>query len=755
MPDAFLGLLASWSLPPWASFSLFVTAIVYFRGWRLLRQTRPALFTPRRLGCFLGGLLALWIAIASPLDAFGNLLLTFHMAQHLLLMSVAPPLLLLSAPLVPLLRGLPRTLVREALGPFLRLRWPAAVGNFLTRPAFAWTLFNLTYVGWHLPASYELALHSTAWHQEEHGCFFVTALLFWWPVVRPWPAKTTGSRWIVLPYLVSADIVNTGLSAFLCFCGRVLYPTYQAAPRVLFSSALQDQVAAGAFMWVIGSMAFLLPAAMITMQLLSPAKPSPMSRIRVSFPARPPFDLLRVPIIGALLRARYGRQSLQAVMLILAGALIVDGFIGHPMGSMNLAGVLPWTYARALAVIGLLIGGNFFCLACPFTLPRELGHRLGLASRNWPRWLRSKWLSVALLGIFFWAYEVFALWDHPARTAWILIAYFAAAFAVDTFFRGASFCKYVCPIGQFNFVSSIFSPLEMKARSQKVCSSCKTHDCINGNPQQRGCELQLFMPTKAGNLDCTLCMDCVKACPVDNIAIFAGSPVRDVVTDPVRSSIGRLSTRTDIAAIGIVLISAAFAGAAVMTEPIASHLDEARQMFASPLVALPASLMAALLCPALLLVSVLTSLAASRRVLSLAKPMGELFCRFTLALLPLGLGMWTAHLLFHLVTGWATLDPALHQAAFDIGTRAFASPNWQSVAPLLSANSLLGVQLAVLDAGLLVSLYAGWRIAQQFVSGTRNLAQLLFPWAGVAAALYAAGVWILLQPMQMRGMMHG
>jgi len=78
------------------------------------------------------------------------------------------------------------------------------------------------------------------------------------------------------------------------------------------------------------------------------------------------------------------------------------------------------------------------------------------------------------------------------------------------FFRGASFCKYVCPIGQFHFVQSLVSPFEVKTRDLSVCRTCKTFDCIRGNEQQRGCELRLFQPKKESNLDCTFCLDCVQ-----------------------------------------------------------------------------------------------------------------------------------------------------------------------------------------------------------------------------------------------------
>ncbi len=148
---------------------------------------------------------------------------------------------------------------------------------------------------------------------------------------------------------------------------------------------------------------------------------------------------------------------------------------------------------------------------------------------------------------FFFGYERFAWWNSPARTAWLLIAYTGTAFLVDSLFRGASFCKYVCPIGQFNFVGSLLSPATLKIRSASTCNTCATRDCIRGNERQRGCELELYLPEKRSNADCTLCMDCVKACPHDNIGIVPRSMTQDVLAETPTSSLGRLSRRTDVA----------------------------------------------------------------------------------------------------------------------------------------------------------------------------------------------------------------
>lgn len=260
----------SWTFPPFAVSGLIASALLYLRGRQKIRRTRPYLFPPWRAWCFLGGLFFLYLAVGSPVDTLDDVLLFAHMAQHLIFMSVAPPLLLLGAPAVPLLRGLPPSLLRTVLGPLFRARILHRLFRLLTHPGFAWVAMVIAYLGWHLPPAYELALRSDGWHAAEHACFLFTGLLFWFPVIQPWPSVGRGSRWVLLPYLVGADLVNTAFSASLTFAGRVIYPSYAAAPRVFEISPLGDQAAAGALMWVVGSIFYLVPLAVIALRLLSP-----------------------------------------------------------------------------------------------------------------------------------------------------------------------------------------------------------------------------------------------------------------------------------------------------------------------------------------------------------------------------------------------------------------------------------------------------------------------------------------------------
>jgi cytochrome c oxidase assembly factor CtaG len=276
-------LLLDWEIPLWTTVALVLTAAIYLRGWILIRKTRPASFPVWRLVCFLGGIFSLFVATASPLDTLDEKLLSAHMGQHFLFMSVAPPLLLLSAPAVPLLRGLPRIVIRLIFGPILRLLWLRKLGRFLSGLKPAWLAMNIVYIGWHVPEAYELALRSENWHNVEHACFFFTSLLFWLPILRHWPGPRPTLGWMLLPYLLTSDIVNTGLSAFLCFAGRPIYSSYIREINPLGLTPLYDQVAAGAFMWVFGSIVFLIPAIFITLQILS--CPNTHSNITVERPS--------------------------------------------------------------------------------------------------------------------------------------------------------------------------------------------------------------------------------------------------------------------------------------------------------------------------------------------------------------------------------------------------------------------------------------------------------------------------------------
>ncbi|QQY08229.1 MAG: cytochrome c oxidase assembly protein [Candidatus Xiphinematobacter sp.] len=751
--------ILSWSWEPAVVFPLFFFLLVYRRGWRKLRITAPSRFPLWRFLCFSGGLLILFLAICSPLDTFGNLLLQVHMVQHLLLTMVVPPFLLLGFPYLPILLGLPRRLVSNILGPFLSWKALKTLGKFLTHPTVCCVLFLSSNILWHIPFFYEAALQFPTWHKIEHACFLWTALLFWWPVVQPWPSQARWPRWTMVPYLLVADLQNTILSAFLSFCDHVLYPTYSVAPRIGGISTLEDQAAAGAIMWVPGSIAFLVPVSLIVFQFLSPQRSAaspPTAVVRKSSP-KGPFDLLRTPLVGSLLRRKAVRRSLQVTLLMLAILVIVEGWWGPQFGPMNLAGILPWTHWRGLTVMGLLIAGNLFCMACPFTLARDLARRLlPFRRRSWPKRLRAKWIAIGLLALFFWAYEAFSLWDSPKLTAGIIAGYFLLVVLIDVLFKNAAFCKYVCPIGQFHFVQSLNSPLQVQVREPSACASCRTYECIRGDNameskrKHRGCELLLFQPHKHGNMDCTFCLDCVQACPKDNVGLIVSSPWKELILDSRRSGVGKYSCRFDLAVLIVVLTFGAFANAMGMVTPVIQWENAMKTSwgFSSTLPIVTAFYILALL----VLPIITTSLAVwlSLRLGELQEGWKQIFSQFAVSLVPIGFGMWLAHFLFHFFTASHTFIPAFQRIFSDIGFPLLGTPNWSIRS--WAFPGLVGWELFLLDLGLLAGLFVAWGRAGLFGSKTSRLGAFL-PWGVLIFLMYLAGVWTLFQPMDMRGTM--
>ncbi len=499
------------------------------------------------------------------------------------------------------------------------------------------------------------------------------------------------------------------------------------------------------------------------------------------------FDLLRAPAVGPFFRWRHARTTLQLFLLAVAVLVILAGFRDPQPAPSNLAGILPWIHWPGFVALTLLLFGNLFCMACPFMLTRRLAKRLLPARRHWPRALRLKWLALALLFVFLWAYQAFHLRESPLLTAWLVLGYFAVAFVMDGFFRGAPFCKYVCPIGHFHFVNSMASPFEVAIREPGVCAACRTRDCIVGryeNPRgldqgdtplrpgergrllQRGCELWLYQETKAGNMDCTFCMECVHACPYDNVGILARVPARELWEDPQRAGVGRFSLRPDLAALAAFLTFAAFMNAFGMV----THASAAEAWIGRILGTDSELLMVGVLLLAGMILLPALLVAAAARASSLLSGSGRTVVqeatRYAYALVPVGFGMWIAHYLFHFLTGGMAVVPAVQEYVADLGFSFLGEPAW-TLGPMVPPSWLLPLELLFLKLGLLVSLVVAYRLGIREAGagtgalpgagsrasrepGTRAFRGAV-PWGLLALILFAWGVWILLQPMEAGG----
>jgi ferredoxin len=448
------------------------------------------------------------------------------------------------------------------------------------------------------------------------------------------------------------------------------------------------------------------------------------------------------------------------VLLLVALVIVLHGLLGPQLAPRNLATVLTWVHYRGLLIGILLAAGNVFCGACPMILVRDLARRVHRPVRHWPHRFRGKWIALAGFAAVLYVYELFDLWALPAATAWLVLGYFGTAVIVDLTFTGAAFCKHVCPVGQFNFIASTLSPLEVGVREPAVCSSCRTADCVKGRRGpaapavvlQRGCELGLFLPSKIGNLDCTFCLDCVHACPHDNVAIGVRVPGDELSDDRRRSAIGRLARRPDFAVLALLFTFGALLNAFAMIGPvygveraIASALGTTVEapvlglVFVFALGVFPAALCG-------------TAAWLTRRGAGAALSLRDIAVRYAYALVPLGVGLWLAHYGFHLLTGVWTIVPVAQRAAMDTtGAALLGQPDWRWLG--MRPGAVFPLQVGAVLLGAIGSIVTAWRISERD-HPNRVLAAAL-PWMVLVATLAALSLWILTQPMEMRGTVLG
>ncbi|UCH26681.1 MAG: hypothetical protein JSV66_03260 [Trueperaceae bacterium] len=493
------------------------------------------------------------------------------------------------------------------------------------------------------------------------------------------------------------------------------------------------------------------------------------------------FDLFRLPGLRRLLRWKYARVTLQLPLLILAVFVIVDGFTGRQLAPRNVATTSVWLHYRGLVVIALALFGNAFCAACPLMLTRGMSRWLEKhlpQKYAWPKALKNKYLIVALLGFYFFSYEYFDLWASPWLTAWLAVGYFAGALAVDTFFPSGTFCRYVCLLGNFNFAFASASPTQITALDHHVCRSCTHKPCLHGRyssthkPESLplrtngskevafiptseivrpggtgyfpGCETDLFVPAIQSNMDCTLCFNCLRACPYDNVALTLRTPGWEWMKSPWLKR-GRLA----VMIMGVLLTFWGILNAAAMIGPFFGIA----QRIAAGLHTESEALVLGLIFVAVAGIGLGITLAAA----SLADFIGgaqvrpwRAFQRWGYVVIALGFGFWGAHFLFHFLTGAVSVVPVF-QHFFELRGLG-VDPNWQ-LARLVPTRWLFPITAGITAVYGLLAFTLSVRIALRDF-GQRGVVAM-WPMLLFVLAFLVFALLILAQPMEMRGTILG
>ncbi len=485
------------------------------------------------------------------------------------------------------------------------------------------------------------------------------------------------------------------------------------------------------------------------------------------------FDLLSIPWLRRLLLWKHSRTVLQLILLLGAAGIIYDGFFGDQFAAKNFATTASWIDYRFLLVLVIVGLGNIFCMSCPFVLvSHSVQKKLGL-NRNWPNWLKGKWLALALLLLILYSYEQFSFWNSPFLTATVTVLYFGGAVLVDTVFKGNAFCKYVCPLGLFNQAYAMVSPTEVKSKSFRYCTSCTTKECVRGRTsdhldrktaildrptdpkvlaikalqakgqvEQQGCQMSLYMGTKQSNLDCTYQLSCARACPYNNVGFEFRNPLAELWTNIKKREFS-------LAATALVLAFASLANAGAMIGPFQEfqtrlgELSGLRDNFWSYTLIF---LLVALALPAFFgwLASFLT-----QKLAGTPESVSAIFKRLAPGLLPLGLGIWMAHYFFHFVVGASGIIPAFQNIFVRLGLPLFGRPSY-SGGSLIPYDFIFPLQIIMIYGGLMGSALAIYQISRKLYKRKPSRRAML-PFLALALLLAIVAVLIMTQPMQTRG----
>lgn len=264
----------AWTFEPAVLVALAVPALWYACGVRSLWHVagRGRGIGAPQLWAFGGGLFTLLLALVSPLDAMGDALFSAHMTQHLLLILVAAPLMVLSEPVLPILWAIPTAARRRGARWWTQATALRAIAHTLTSPSVAWALHLGALFFWHIPAPYGWALRHDAVHALEHASFLGIAILFWWAVLQP-TGRRRVSYGMSVVYVSTAGMLMGALGAVLTFAPSPWYVAHLTTTAAWHLSPLEDQQLAGVIMWVPASAVYLAAACVLFVKWLDADAP--------------------------------------------------------------------------------------------------------------------------------------------------------------------------------------------------------------------------------------------------------------------------------------------------------------------------------------------------------------------------------------------------------------------------------------------------------------------------------------------------
>src|SRR5512134_1874893 len=415
-------------------------------------------------------------------------------------------------------------------------------------------------------------------------------------------------------------------------------------------------------------------------------------------------ELTRNTSIKNALISRYPQLAVFVVMLMGYIFAILAGLVGTPVGSHNFSIVFVWiAWWAILILVAVPFFGRGWCAVCPIPLPGEWLQRNAVLTPadkkpkwlnlRWPKALRNIWLqniSFLLLALF-----SSVLLTTPNITGIVLAAMLFAAIGLSTVFERRAFCRYLCPVGGFIGIYSQTAPLELRIKDKQVCVACEGKPCYNGSAAGYGCPWDVFPGGLTKNTYCGLCMECIRTCPHDNIAINLR---------PFSADLANPSTRIDEAFKAYIMLGAAMIYAGVLLGPWGAFKDAAYNVGSSAWFVYAVAFLAFIfvLLPGLFALGILNTKSLI--------PWKQRFASLSTALIPLGLMFWVAFSLSFVLTNASYILAALSDP-LGLGWNLFGTAN-TSWRPMLT-SILAPAQTLALVGGLIWSARTAQKAASE------------------------------------------
>lgn len=460
-------------------------------------------------------------------------------------------------------------------------------------------------------------------------------------------------------------------------------------------------------------------------------------------------DLLRWTGVKALVKRRWFPMLLQGVPIALFLLVLATGFFGSQRvyPAVNIAPVLTWTIWWALLIFMVLTGGSIFCAVCPWEGISSLVTSFSLRSRKskmganlkWPKKLSNIYPAMAMFMALTWIELGLAITKSPMKTALMALGFVVMAVVVAMFFERRAFCRYLCLVGRVQGMYALFAPIEVRSRSTDVCRTCTTHDCYKGNEVDEGCPTHLFPGTLKENTYCTMCTECVRSCPHDNMTVGLRPLGEDLG--------GTKKFRMDEAIFAVVLLALTSFHGLTMTPQWIEFTNSSAANLNVSTNSVFTGLMVFMMAWPLLLFWLAASVARKMSGVPSVST-GKVFKTFGYSVLPIALFYHLAHNGMHFFMEAQHIVPVLSDP-FGWGWDLFGTAG-KTYPPLLTLRTIWWMQLILIVIGHVYSVVVSDRIARAVykdqAAGRRAMIPLL-----VTMILYSCfSIWLIAQPMEMR-----